>query len=471
MNRRKFLGTVAAAGLLGLGLSTKPVFAEPKNNRPNLIAILIDDMGWKDAGFAGNRFIETPNLDRIAKSGIIFSQAYAAAPNCAPTRACLMTGQYTPRHGVYTVVDDRHSPGLPHHKILATQSKAELDTNAYTIAEALNDHGYATGMVGMWNLGRGRRGPVTPTGQGFDMYIEPKGLNFERDAYHNTKGEYLTDKMTDTGIDFINNNKGKPFFLYMAYHAVHAPFDPKPELLSKYQNKTNGNGDDAAYAATVEALDQNIGRLYKCLKSAKLDRNTYILFTSDNGGANQYVAPLRGGKGTLYEGGIRVPAFAVGPDIKPDQKSDEPISSIDFFPTLLELAGAKAATVDGVSLAPVMTQAKKVFREALYWHFPCYIGQGTPASAIRFGNYKLIEFFETKTVELYDLSKDPSESKDISRRQPELVELIYGKLKKWQAETNAPCPTEANPNYDPTAQRQRGRDQRGKGRNRKGSKR
>jgi arylsulfatase A-like enzyme len=257
----------------------------------------------------------------------------------------------------------------------------------------------------------------------------------------------------------------------MAYHAVHAPFDPKPELLSKYQNKTNSKSDAAAYAATVEALDQNIGRLYKYLKSVGLARNTYILFTSDNGGANKYVTPLRGGKGTLYEGGIRVPAFAVGPDIKPNQISDEAISSIDFFPTLLDLAGLNVPEVDGLSLVPVMTQGKKLSREALYWHFPCYIGRGTPASAIRLGNYKLIEFFETKTIELYDLSKDPSESKDISRTQPELVDLIYAKLKKWQAETNAPCPTKTNPSYDPTAQRQRGRKSRGKRRNRRGANR
>jgi len=468
VNRRAFIGRLAAAGMIGLTWSSRPIFGEEKTNLPNLITILIDDMGWKDTGFAGNTFIETPNLDRLAKSGIIFSQAYASAPNCAPTRACLMTGQYTPRHGVYTVVDERHKPGMPHHKILAAESRADLDTGAHTIAEALGRCGYATGMVGMWNLGRGGRGPCTPRGQGFDMYVEPKDIGFERDKYRNADGQYLTDKMTDAGIDFIGNHKEGPFFLYMAYHAVHAPFDPKPQLLAKYQGKSTAKINDPAYAASVEALDQNIGRLWEFLKSLKLHEKTYILFTSDNGGANQYIAPLRGGKGTLYEGGIRVPAFAVGPEIKPNQTSDEPISTIDFFPTLIELAGASAGGVDGLSLVAAMTEGKKLSREAIYWHFPCYIGRGTPSSVIRFGDYKLIEFFETGSVELYNLAEDPSEKKDLSRAQPALAENIYKKLKKWQADINAPRPSEANPNYDPSAQRQRDRKDRGKGRGRKG---
>lgn len=420
--------------------------------RPNLVVILIDDMGWRDTGFAGNETIQTPNLDRLAKSGIVFTQAYAAAPNCAPTRACLMTGQYTPRHGVYTVLDERHTPGQPNHKIMASASKAELNSEAVTVAEALQDAGYATGMVGMWNLGRGRRGPRVPTSQGFDSYVQPKDLGFERDAYFNSDGEYLTDRLTDAAIDFVRKQNA-PFFLYVAYHAVHAPFDPKPELVGRYDL-----GEKAPYAATVEALDQNIGRL-----ASVLPQDTLIFFTSDNGGTRRYVEPLRGGKGTLYEGGLRVPAFAAGPGIEANQQTTEPISTIDVLPTLLELADTSSpVSVDGVSLVPLWNN-EALGRDALYWHFPCYVGQGTPSSALRKGDYKLIELFESGTIELYDLSKDPAEEQNLAQAETQLAEQLHNELKQWQAALNAPRPTEPNPDYDPASARKRSRDQRRKG--------
>lgn len=417
--------------------------------RPNLVAILIDDMGWHDTGFAGNAEVNTPHIDRLARNGMIFSQAYAAAPNCAPTRACLMTGQYTPRHEVYTVVDERHTPGQPNHKIIAASSKPELDVGAMTVAEHLRDAGYATGMVGMWNLGRGRKGPCVPTGQGFDSFVQPKDLGFEKDAYFSENGEYLTDRLTDAAIEFVEGS-GKPFFLYVAYHAVHSPFEPKPDLLEK-------NGGDA-YAATIEALDQSIGRLADALPD-----DTVIFFTSDNGGTRRYVEPLRGGKGTLYEGGLRVPTFASGPGIAAGQSTDEPISTIDIFPTLLELAGASCGErIDGVSLVPLWN-GDPLNRETLYWHFPCYIGQGGPSSAMRQGDLKLIEFFETGTVELYDLSEDPEERNNLAESHQEMTAEMYSKLKLWQTELGAPCPSEPNPEYDPSAVKKKGRDQRGKG--------
>jgi arylsulfatase A-like enzyme len=341
--------------------------------RPNLVVILVDDMGWKDAGFSGNDSFHTPNMDRLANSGMIFTRAYAAAPNCAPTRACLMTGQYPPRHGAYTVVDERHSPGQPSHKIMAIPSKAELDSAAVTIAEVLQDAGYATGMVGMWNLGKGRKGPRVPTGQGFDSYVQPKDLGFEQDEYFNGHGEYLTDRLTDSSIEFAKVQQ-RPFFLYAAYHAIHSPFDPKPELL----RKNDGN----AYAATIEALDENIGRL-----AAALPKDTVILLTSDNGGTRKYVEPLRGGKGTLYEGGLRVPAFAAGPGIEAGLTSDEPVSTIDLFPTLLALAGVSVPEnlpLDGENLTPLWNGGA-LKRDVLFWYFPCYIGQGGPSSALRKG--------------------------------------------------------------------------------------
>ena len=481
-----------------LGVIAALAFCVSARARPNLVVVLIDDMGWRDTGFAGNKTIRTPNLDRLAHEGIIFTQAYAAAPNCAPTRACLMTGQYTPRHGVYTVVDERHSPGQPTHKIMAAESRPDLATEAVTVAELLRDAGYATGMVGMWNLGRGKRGPCTPTGQGFDSYIEPKGLGFERDAYFNAAGEYLTDKLTDAAIDFVQEQKN-PFFLYAAYHAVHGPFDPKPELMRSspglpqaeggstnrsrllrqpfpnnptpraelrwasekpalLREPSHNSGEDAAYAATVEALDANIGRLV-----AALPRDTVLLFTSDNGGTGRYVKPLRGGKGTLYEGGIRVPAFAWGSGITPNQRSAEPISTIDILPTLLDLASiALPERVDGVSLVPLWN-GESLERDALFWHFPCYVGPGVPASAVRRGSHKFIQFFEDGELQLYDLSQDPEEKNSLAQKEPELTSRLHKRLIQWQTQLSAACPTAPNPNYDPSAVKQKGRDQRNKG--------
>ena len=438
--------SLRGSALLFLLLSLSAVGA-----RPNLVVILIDDMGWRDTGFAGNSGINTPNMDRLAGSGIIFNQAYAAAPNCAPTRACLMTGQYTPRHEVYTVVDERHSPGQPNHKIMASPSKPELDSGAVTFAELLQESGYATGMVGMWNLGRGRKGPRVPTGQGFDSYVQPKDLGFEKDAYFDSEGNYLTDRLTDKAIEFVHHQT-KPFLLYAAYHAVHAPFEPKPDLLKK----NSGN----EYTATIEALDQNIDRL-----ADALPENTVIILTSDNGGTRRYVEPLRGGKGTLYEGGLRVPAFACGTGIKAGLTTTESISTIDLFPTLLELAKVpipENLSLDGKSLVPLWNGGS-LKREALFWHFPSYIGQGGPSSAMQKGRFKLIEFFESGSIELYDLNADPEEKNNLATSNPQLAKQLHEKLKQWQVELNAPRPSEPNPGFDPSAVKKKGRDQSGKG--------
>ena len=436
--------------------------------RPNFIVILIDDMGWRDMGFSGSDFMETPHTDALASQGVIFSQAYSSAPNCAPTRACLMSGQYTPRHGVYTVVDARHAPGSAHHKILAADSSAELSSESVTIAEAFKAGGYATAMYGMWNLGRGRNGPVTPTGQGFDDFKQPRDLGFEKDAYFNDRGEYLTDAFTSEGIRFIEENKNEPFFLYLAYHAVHHPFEPKPELLEKYQEKARDSADrrNIEYAATVEAVDQNVVRLDAALKDLGLKDNTIVVFTSDNGGNHQNVAPLNGSKGSLFEGGVRVPAAIWGPGIRESYTSDTPFLSMDIYPTLLELAGLPSPRnhiLDGISFASMLQGASEPDRDTIFFHFPSYIGAGGPSSAMRKGYYKLIEQFETETIELYDLSKDIGESKNLAKSQPELAKKLYTELLAWHEATGAPRPTEINPNYDPQARPIRGRENRGKG--------
>jgi len=430
---------------------------------PNVVLFLIDDMGWRDVGFAGNPHIDTPTCDRLAREGMVFTQAYASAPNCAPTRACLMSGQYPSRHGVYTVVDERHLPGSPHHKVLATESRAELPTESITIAESLRAGGYATGMIGMWNLGRGKSGPFTPTGQGFEFFMEPKGLGFEKDAYQRADGAYLSDEFTTAGIEWMEANRGRPFFLYLAYHDVHAPYDPKPELAEKYRKKAAELGVeiDADHAATVEALDQNVGRILDYLDEKGLAENTIVLFTSDNGGTRQYTAPLNAGKGSLYEGGIRVPFVIRGPGIRAGAKSAEPILSMDVYPTLLDIAGLpspEAHRFDGMSLRPLLSgESGSLGRERVFWHFPCYVGGNAPSSAMRQGNWKIIEFFESRTVEIYDLSKDPGEQNDLSDSMPDQAKELAGALHAWQEETGAPRPIGVNPNYDPSVQPERGK--------------
>ena len=443
----------------------------PRASKPNFIVILIDDMGWRDMGFSGSDFIDTPKTDALARQGVIFSQAYSSAPNCAPTRACLMSGQYTPRHGVYTVVDARHEPGLPHHKVVAAHSNAALATESVTIAEAFKAGGYATAMYGMWNLGRGRSGPETPTGQGFDDFKQPRDLGFDKDAYINTNGECLTDALTSEGIRFMEKNKDDPFFLYLAYHAVHHPFQPKPELLQKYEQKARSGADrrNIEYAATVEAVDQNIARLDTALAELGLKENTIVVFTSDNGGNRQNVAPLNGSKGSLYEGGLRVPAAIWGSGIRSSHTSETPFLSMDIYPTLLELAGLPRPgnhTLDGVSFAPMLLGASEPVRDAIFFHFPSYIGAGGPSSAMRKGNYKIIEQFETGSVEVYDLSQDVGETKDLSTSEPQLTQNLYRELLAWHEATEAPRPTQLNPNYDPQARPIRGRENRGKGRQR-----
>ena len=452
-------------------ITAKPQ-VNPNSRLPNFVVFYIDDMGWRDMGFAGNEYIETPHTDRLAREGVVFTNAYSSAPNCAPARACLMSGQYTPRHGVYTVVDDRHTPGSAHHKVLAAQSNESMATEVITIAERLKGAGYGTAMFGMWNLGRGRDGPTTPTGQGFDVFMQPRDVGFDKDRFFNERGEYLTDRFTDEGLNFIEQHQNDPFYVYFAYHAVHSPFEPKPELLAKYEQKSNPNRQDPAYAATVEVVDQNVGRVMETLERLGLDENTVVIFTSDNGGNRRATAPLRDGKGTLYEGGIRVPTCVWGAGIGSGMISHEPILGLDFYPTMLELASIDVSdeqAMDGRSLVSLLDgSAESLNRDSIFWHFPSYIGGGGPSSSIRKGDWKLIEFFEGEGVELYNLANDPGEEHNLADREKARAAELYADLRAWQQETGAALVTEANPNYDLNAQAKKGRGQRGKGEGKKG---
>jgi arylsulfatase A-like enzyme len=432
--------------------------------QPNVVVILIDDMGYRDTGFTGNKYIDTPNIDKIAKAGVVFSQCYASAPNCAPSRACLLAGQYTPRHGVYTVVDDRYTPGQPHMKVMSTKGNDELPPKTKTVADVLKSNGYSTALIGMWNLGRGRNGtPGSPTGRGFDIYKRPDDLNFEKDAYINAEGKYLSDALCDEALTWIDQNKSKPFFLYYAEHSVHEPFDPKPELLAKYKSKTPSGLDKGItpeYAATVEAVDTSIGRIISKLESLGLSKDTLVIFTSDNGGLPYVVNPLRGSKGLLYEGGIRVPGAVMWPGVIPAGKTyDDPVAGIDFMPTILEAVGLplpQNQPTDGISLLSQLKNGTPLKREALYWHFPCYIGKGEPMSLLRAGDYKLIQKFAGPSFELYNVKKDPSEETDLAKSEPGKLEELKKLLLAWQKDTGAFLADQKNPTYDPTAKEPRG---------------
>ena len=455
---------ILAAVALALALPAPPAAAAEAGRPPNVVVILMDDMGWRDVGFMGNAFVDTPHLDRLAKRGLVFTQAYASAPNCAPTRACLMSGQTTPRHGIYTVVDPRQPPGSPWHKLQAAESRSELATEIVTLPEALKASGYATAFLGMWNLGRGRTGPVAPGGQGFDTVVFPESLGFAKDAYFDADGNQLSDRLTDEALAFIERQRGGPFFVYLADHAIHAPYDPEPELRAKYERKAAAGGDrrdDPAQAATIEAVDRNVGRIVERLASLGLAADTLLIFTSDNGGVSQSTPPLKGGKGELSEGGIRVPLVVAGAGVaKPGTTCDVPVASVDFYPTLLDLAGAKppaGQTLDGASLVPLLRGAETLPREHLFWHFPCYVGRATPSSAIREGNWKLIEFFEDGgRLQLYDLANDPTEQRDLSRAMPDRTAALAQTLHDWQRRTAAAIPAGANPAYEPQADRPRG---------------
>ncbi|MGI9177680.1 MAG: sulfatase [Pirellulales bacterium] len=453
---------IAASVVAMTGL---PAHAADAKRPPNVILVLMDDMGWRDVVFMGKTLVETPHLDRLAKRGLVFTQAYAGAPNCAPTRACLMSGQATPRHGIYTVVDPRQPPGSPWHKLTAAHSESELATEVVTIPEALQTRRYATGYFGMWNLGRGRTGPRTPGGQGFDTVVFPETLGFPKDAYFDRDGHQLSDRLTDEVLAFVEQHRAEPFFVYLADHAIHAPYDPEPELLAKYQRKAAAVDDrrnDPAQAATIEAVDRNIGRIVASLARLGLTDDTVVIFTSDNGGTSQYTPPLKGGKGELSEGGIRVPLVIAGPVVtRPGTTCDAPVTSVDFYPTLLELAEATppgGQPLDGTSLVPLLQGGDKDWRpRRLFWHFPCYVGRATPSSAIRDGDHKLIEFFEDGgRVELYDLAADPSERHDLAAACPEKAAALTAALREWQRDLGAAIPDQANPAYDPQAGRPRG---------------
>jgi len=460
MRRRDFLKAVG----MGSAVLTVPGCAQSASRRlakgkPNFVFILIDDLGFKDLGFMGSRYYETPNIDKLAGEGVVFTNAYSNAPNCAPTRACLMSGQYTPRHGVYTVgTPERGQSKL--RKLIPTPNKTELDSKIVTIPEALKQAGYSSACIGKWHLGG--KAPHRPVDQGFDVAFERR-----RRSHFTEDGEYLTNKLTDEAIKFIEANKGGPFFLYLSHHAVHTPIQAPEHLIEKYKKKKSTDAhNNPVYAAMIDSLDQNVGRLLAKLDKLRLKDNTVVFFFSDNGGyANATsMEPLRGSKGMLYEGGIRVPMIVRRPGVtRPGGVCDEPVIGIDFYPTMLEMAGAPMPSgkiLDGVSIVPLLRGKKTLNRKAIFWHFPAYLEpynkkqrpwRTTPAGAVRQGDFKLIEFFEDGKIELYNLKDDLGEKNNLAETMPEKAEELHRTLIEWRKSVDAPVPTDKNPDYDPAA--------------------
>jgi arylsulfatase A len=455
--RRDFLTGAAIATLLPWRLPTARAGAPGDQQRPNIIFILGDDLGWAELGCYGNTFNETPRLDRLAREGLRFTQAYAAAPVCSPYRASLMTGQYPVRTGI----TDYLRPNDPKH----------LSTDYVTLPKMLQSVGYTTGIVGKWHLtGYANHGAkeVGPAQHGFDEVIvsENRGIaggsyffpyHFNREVRQRLPGrEYLVDRCNLEAVEFIERHKDKPFFLYLSHYAIHTRLAGKPELVAKYEAKPNaGKGPVAPrrnphLAAQLESIDQGVGMIRDRLRELGLADNTIIIFTGDNGGEDRVTsnAPWRAGKSTLYEGGIRVPLIVYWPGVtKPGGVCHTPVCSVDFYPTLAEAAGARmkpAQAVDGASLVPLLKDpGTHLDRDTFYWHYPLdkphFLG-GRSAGAIRKGDWKLIEFFDTAETELYDLANDHSERHNLAKEEPDRRRELLGALHAWQHSVGAAVP-------------------------------
>lgn len=445
-------------------------------DRPSFVFFLVDDMGYMDIG-ANNpdTFYETPNIDALAGSGMRFTSGYAANPVCSPTRFSIMTGRYPTRADATNFFSGAR-PGRFRPAVLNNR----MPLSEVTLAETLQEHGYKTAFLGKWHLGPTEE--YWPENQGFDFNVGGHVRGMPRSyfsPYSNPrlkdgpKGEHLTARLTDEAVQLIHKMKDEPFLLYMSYYTVHTPLQAPKHLVEKYTKKAESVQSDleefgpeeqvlpnarerrvrqvqkhATYAAMVETLDNSVGRILNTLKELGLDDSTVVCFTADNGGLSTSEGsptsnlPLRGGKGWLYEGGIREPFLIRWPGVvKPGSVSDTPVVSTDFYPTMLEMAGLPAKPdqhLDGVSLAPLLRGKSAPARDAIFWHYPHYSNQGGfPGGAIRMGDYKLIERFEDGRVHLYDLSKDISERQDLASRDPKRVAGMRSRLHAWYKEVDA----------------------------------
>ena len=465
----KALGWTSMALVIFLFL----LFTAAGSDKPNILFVFLDDFGWRDTGYMGSDFYETPNLDELSRGGMVFSNAYSSAANCAPARASLLSGQYTPRHKIYNVGTKprgraefrrlEHIPGV-----------STLDTNIKTWAHQIKGAGYTTATMGKWhlsqdpipygfdlNVGGDRRGGP-PQGY-YPPFPDAKGLEEEKG------NRYVTDVLSERAVSFIEKNAEKPWFLYLTHFAVHTPLNSKKELLDKYGKKTPGRLHNHVPMATmIQSVDDGVGMIMDKIKSLKLNQKTIVVFFSDNGGYGPAtdMDPLKGYKGTYYEGGIRVPLFINWPGVtKKGSVSHEPVIGVDLYPTFCEMTGAKLPDnqpIDGKSLAPILKGEVRTFGDRpIYWHFPAYLQsyqvideqrdplfRSRPCSIVRVGNYKLHQYFEDGGLELYDLEKDISEQKNLSPSMPQKAFELLKLLEAWRKSVGADIPLKRNPKFD-----------------------
>ena len=459
--RRDFLEQLMRGGAGAAALMAASGVAQAHGKTPNIVFFLVDDLGWADLPCYGNGFLETPNIDRLAAQGLRFTDAYAACPVCSPTRASIMSGQYPAHVGVTDFI-----PGhwRPYAKLLAPRNRTQyLPHEIETVAESLKKAGYTTGAFGKWHLGGAKYFPKT---QGFDEAVVTTGWGHFANQSFPDQGygeeDYLSEVLTDKAEAFIKAHKGDPFFLYLAHFGVHIPLEARDRLVKKYEAKAKAYPDAChpTYAAMIEHIDESLGRVLDTLDAQGLTENTLLVFFSDNGGLHQRFdgkdeivtsnAPLRDEKGSLYEGGIREPLLVRWPGVtQAGGVCAAPVSSVDFYPSFLEAAGAPTPDqpLDGVSLLPLLQGGAELDRDAIFWHYPHY-HHSTPACALRAGDWKLIHFFEEDRLELYNLREDIGEKSNLAEEYPDRAAALKARLDAWRKSVNAAMPS-PNPDYDP----------------------
>ena len=457
-------------------------FPQPER-RPNFIFLLVDDWGWRDAGSHGSDFYRTPNIDRLTSQSLRFNNGYSACTVCSPSRAAIMTGMYPARLRVTDWIPSWGGPPLD-AKLRIPDWTMRLEHRHVSIAEALKEAGYKTAHVGKWHLMPTRQPDMEeyfPERHGFDINIGGNEWGLPGSYFHpysrkewrvyplppgGKEGDYLTDRLTDEALKIIEKWAGESFFLYFSSYTVHGPYEGKPELVEEYEARVNPDArhTNPVYAAMLHSLDESVGRILAKLKELGIEDNTVIMMTGDNGGVNvpwieggpTNNAPLRAGKGSVYEGGVRVPTLVRIPGVtSPGSFSNEPVMHIDFYPTILELAGVEGnpehnRSVDGISLTPILEDpSRSLGREALFWHYPHYnSGGATPYGAVRAGNWRLVEFYEDNRVELYNLAEDIGETTDLTATRLDKVNELRGLLQDWRQNVQAQMPT-PNPDYQP----------------------
>ena len=477
INRRHFLKFACGAATAAI-IPHQAFCDDETSHSPNIVFILVDDLGFSDVGCYGSDLHETPNIDRLAQQGMRFTDAYAAAPVCSPTRASIMTGKYPARLHMTIWYESSANPPQ-NRRLIPPVTQGNMPHEQVTIAEVLKKAGYFTAHVGKWHLGNAAHYPET---QGFDVniggtfwgapttFFYPYGgpsrwreFRYVPHLEFGSEGEYLTDRLTDEAIKIMNRIKDKPFFLNLCYHTVHTPIEGKPDLVEYYKKKVKPgmHHQNYEYAAMVHSLDENVGRILAKISELGIDDNTVVFFFSDNGGfINNYETkavtdnyPLRSGKGSLYEGGTREPLIIRWPGVtKAGSLCRHPVISTDFYPTILDMTGLTGdpkhnVNMDGLSLVPLLKKPNtELKRKTLYWHYPHYYPTTSPVSSIRQDDWKLLEYFEDNHIELYNLSEDISETNNLAEKMPERAEELRKRLHSWRKAMNAQMPVK-NPKY------------------------